>query len=161
MNDVSKSIPSIDISGLYSHNKDARQAVAELIRTACEEIGFFSIIGHGVDSDLIRGMQSSVKSFFSQPEEQKKKKVVRPENYRGYIPFAAFSPNSGEGTKDLYEGYKLHWETPLDDRIRKECGCHVRSVHVDLDEFHSRLRVSLRRSNNPDEWMRLGPGATA
>ena len=38
---------------------------------------------------------------------------------------------------------------------------HLMFVHVDLDEFLSNLRVSLRRSNNPDEWMRLGPGATA
>jgi hypothetical protein len=40
-------------------------------------------------------------------------------------------------------------------------GRHVRIVHVDLDEFHSRLRVSLRKAGSADEWMRLGPGATA
>ncbi|HIA77927.1 MAG TPA: DUF971 domain-containing protein [Gammaproteobacteria bacterium] len=40
-------------------------------------------------------------------------------------------------------------------------GRHVRSVHVDLDEFYSRLRVSLRETGSLDEWMRLGPGATA
>jgi len=51
----------------------------------------------------------------------------------------------------------LHGRTGFDP----SSGRHVRLVHVDLDEFHSRLRVSLRRSNSPDEWMRLGPGATA
>ena len=40
-------------------------------------------------------------------------------------------------------------------------GRHVRSVHVDLDEFHSRLRVLLRQAGSSDEWMRLVPGATA
>ena len=40
-------------------------------------------------------------------------------------------------------------------------GRHVRSVHVDLDQFHSRLRVLLLQAGNPDEWMQLGPGATA
>lgn len=42
-----------------------------------------------------------------------------------------------------------------------ESGRHVRSAHVDLDEFHSRLRVLLREAGSADEWMRLGPGATA
>ena len=51
----------------------------------------------------------------------------------------------------------LHGRTGFDPSSDR----HVRIVHVDLDEFHSRLRVSLRRSNNPDEWMCLGPGATA
>ena len=51
----------------------------------------------------------------------------------------------------------LHGRTGFDPSSDR----HVRIVHVDLDEFHSRLRVSLRRSNNPDEWMFLGPGATA
>ena len=51
----------------------------------------------------------------------------------------------------------LHGRTGFDP----SSGRHVRLVHVDLDEFHSRLRVSLRRSKNPDEWMYLGPGATA
>ena len=38
---------------------------------------------------------------------------------------------------------------------------HVKLVHVNLDEFHSKLRVSLRWSNNSEERMRLGLGETA
>ncbi len=51
----------------------------------------------------------------------------------------------------------LHGRTRFDP----SSGRYVRSVHVDLDEFHSRLRVSLRQVNSQDEWMNLGPGATA
>ena len=51
----------------------------------------------------------------------------------------------------------LHGRTAFDSTS----GRHVRIVHVDLDEFHSRLRVSLRETGSPNEWMRLGPGATA
>ena len=40
-------------------------------------------------------------------------------------------------------------------------GRHVRSVHVDLDQFYSRLQVLLWQADNSDEWMRLGPGVTA
>jgi hypothetical protein len=30
---------------------------------------------------------------------------------------------------------------------------HARSVHVDLDEFHSRLRALVRQAGSADEWM--------
>ncbi len=35
---------------------------------------------------------------------------------------------------------------------------HVRSCHVDLDEFHSRLRVAYRQRGSARAWMALGPG---
>ena len=35
---------------------------------------------------------------------------------------------------------------------------HVRSCHVDLDEFHSRLRSSYRAHGREEVWMRLGSG---
>lgn len=36
---------------------------------------------------------------------------------------------------------------------------HVRSCHVDLDEFHSRLRIAYRSRQREEAWMVLGPGA--
>ena len=38
---------------------------------------------------------------------------------------------------------------------------HVRSCHVDLDEFHSRLRVAYMERGREEAWMALGPGARA
>ena len=37
---------------------------------------------------------------------------------------------------------------------------HVRSCHVDLDEFHSRLRVAYHAAGRREAWMTLGPGTT-
>ena len=51
----------------------------------------------------------------------------------------------------------LHGRSSFDSASSR----HVRIVHVDLDEFHSRLRVSLREAGREDEWIHLGPGATA
>ncbi len=36
---------------------------------------------------------------------------------------------------------------------------HIRSCHVDLDEFHSKLRVMYRARGRDDAWMRLSAGA--
>ncbi len=46
----------------------------------------------------------------------------------------------------------LHGRTAFD----AESGRHVRSFHVELDEFHSTLRACLRKMGDPDEWMILG-----
>lgn len=35
---------------------------------------------------------------------------------------------------------------------------HVRSRHVDLDEFHSRLRVAYRQRGGAEAWMAFGAG---
>ena len=46
-------LPLIDISGLRSADTSARHAVAQQLRQACEQRGFFYISGHGVDEALI------------------------------------------------------------------------------------------------------------
>jgi gamma-butyrobetaine dioxygenase len=38
---------------------------------------------------------------------------------------------------------------------------HVRSCHVDLDEFHSRLRVAYRARNSPEAWRPMTSAAQA
>ena len=43
-------IPIIDIAGIYSDRLEDRQAVAEQIRKASHEIGFFYIINHVSES---------------------------------------------------------------------------------------------------------------
>jgi hypothetical protein len=40
------SLPVIDVSGIYSENFEKRKAVAEQIRAAAHEIGFFYAINH-------------------------------------------------------------------------------------------------------------------
>lgn len=40
------SLPVIDVSGIYSENVEDRKAVAEQVRIAAHEIGFFYVINH-------------------------------------------------------------------------------------------------------------------
>ncbi|MEO8266275.1 MAG: TauD/TfdA family dioxygenase [Ilumatobacteraceae bacterium] len=51
----------------------------------------------------------------------------------------------------------LHGRTEFDP----SAGRHVRSCHVDLDEFYSSLRVALRERAVVDQWMTLRPKASA
>lgn len=50
----------------------------------------------------------------------------------------------------------MHGRTDFDPSSSRR---HVRSCHVDLDEFHSRLRVAYRARGREEAWMMLGAGA--
>lgn len=76
-------VPVIDLSPAAT--AEGRAAVAHAIREACETIGFFTIVGHGVDDGLIQRTRSSAFAFFALPEEEKMR-VRQPESRssRGY-----------------------------------------------------------------------------
>ncbi len=59
----------------------------------------------------------------------------------------------GAGDMLVFNNHRLlHGRTAFDPGS----GRHVRSVHVDLDDYHSTLRAALRRVGDPAEWMQLG-----
>lgn len=57
------SVPTIDLLG-FSPDEVAR---------ACEEVGFFTIVGHGVDPALIEEVAARSRAFFDRPEEEKER----------------------------------------------------------------------------------------
>ncbi|MDH3990558.1 MAG: hypothetical protein OEV34_15595 [Gammaproteobacteria bacterium] len=107
-------IPAIDIS------KDPAVVTGE-VEAACREIGFMYIRGHGIAPQKISRIRQAVIAYFDQPIEDKLRDLISRDNYRGYIPEGFFSPNTGDGDADRYEGYKLHFEVAADDPVRKEC----------------------------------------
>ena len=46
-------LPIIDIGGLSSNSSPDRKAVAERLRAACLDNGFFYVVNHGVPEHLI------------------------------------------------------------------------------------------------------------
>jgi isopenicillin N synthase-like dioxygenase len=56
-------VPTIDLEHL---------AADELVR-ACEEVGFFTLVGHGVDTLLIEEVATRSRSFFDLPDEEKER----------------------------------------------------------------------------------------
>ena len=63
-------IPLIDISGLYG-DLSARKQLAEHIKHAAENTGFFYIKNHGIDQSIIQEAQTQAKQFFAQGDEKK------------------------------------------------------------------------------------------
>lgn len=75
-------IPIINIAPFFNGDK---QQVAEEIRRACEDIGFFTVVGHGVPLELRRATQAAAQAFFDLPLAEKKKVQAAPGV--GYMPF--------------------------------------------------------------------------
>jgi isopenicillin N synthase-like dioxygenase len=86
-------IPVIDISGIYSDDINDRRAVAEQIRQAAHQIGFFYIVNHGIDNKHEKATFEQAKRFFSLPEERKMQVCTDlvPDEFFGYFPMSTVS----------------------------------------------------------------------
>ena len=116
-----KTIPLIDLQALLRDvATDSCDELAKL-RFACEEVGFFALVNHAIDLQLMQNMRDMLVDYFTKSTAEKLQTQILPDNYRGYIPMAAFTPNQDEGQSDLYEGYKLHSEIAADDPIVQAC----------------------------------------
>ena len=95
-------IPNIDISSLVSSDfsDNDYQNVAKEIKKASEEVGFFTVTGHGISNEKIEQILSTCRHFFHSPDEEKIKIAPKKWNantdtvYRGYFPS---SVNGKEG----------------------------------------------------------------
>jgi isopenicillin N synthase-like dioxygenase len=108
-----RSIPLINLSGAAS--------VVHEIESACRDVGFMYIAGHGIAPNIVTAARNAVTEYFALPLQQKNAAQITADNYRGYIPLGFFSANSGEAAADCYEGYKLHYEVAADDPICAAC----------------------------------------
>lgn len=90
-------IPEIDIGILVQSlhsvvSLDQKLKVANEIVSACKNIGFFSIINHGIPRELIDEALEISREFFALPTQEKLKLAPKKWNsassnvYRGYFP---------------------------------------------------------------------------
>ena len=84
-------IPIIDLSDYFATgSEESLKVVADQLRTACEEVGFFSIVGHGVSSELMDTTFEQVREFHRiSPEAKEAILMDRPDwpvGGMGYLP---------------------------------------------------------------------------
>jgi isopenicillin N synthase-like dioxygenase len=76
-----RSIPVIDLGP--SSSADGRRDVVDQLRAACETVGFFQVIGHGVADDAIDAAHRAYLDLYALPPEVKQQWVC-PVAFRGY-----------------------------------------------------------------------------
>ena len=104
-------VPVIDIASFLDGDENAKRSVAREVDRACREIGFLTIVGHGVSRSLVEDAREAASGFFALPAEEKLR-TPRPshESGRGYTVFGdqALAYSLGvESPPDLQESYGI------------------------------------------------------
>ncbi|XP_019234023.1 PREDICTED: 2-oxoglutarate-Fe(II) type oxidoreductase-like isoform X2 [Nicotiana attenuata] len=84
-------LPIIDLSSTD------RTLLADSLRKACVENGFFYLINHGIEEELIQRVFEGSRRFFGLSLEEKMKLLRK--NHRGYAPFYSEKLNSADNPK--------------------------------------------------------------
>lgn len=116
------SVPVVDLSRFSSDDPRERDRVASETDSICRDIGFFSVVGHGVPESDIHDVYELSKAFFrTSVEEKARVRQPHPHVVRGYIGFAAgaLGATRGEVTPaDLKESYTIGREASgLDEEL--------------------------------------------
>ena len=78
-------IPEVDLTPMGKGDQVGRRAVAEQLREACMEVGFFYITGHGVDPTVVEAAFKAAERFFDLPYEEKVAvSILHSKKLRGY-----------------------------------------------------------------------------
>jgi isopenicillin N synthase-like dioxygenase len=105
-------IPVVDLAPFRTGTRADGDRVAGELDRAYRDVGFASIVGHGVDPDLVVRLQEVTARFFALPMEVKARSIspTRHPN-RGYQPMGNESLSRSYGAEgappDLFEAYTI------------------------------------------------------
>ncbi|MCU1426337.1 MAG: iron oxidase [Actinomycetia bacterium] len=113
---VAGAIPVVDVTAIVAgpHDAPAVARVASEIDHACRTVGFFSIVGHGIDAALRAALIDAAEAFFAHPDDEKAQIAMA----RGGRAWRGWFPVGGEltsGQPDHKEGIYFGAELASDD----------------------------------------------
>lgn len=120
-------VPVLDVSRYVAGGSAATDPVcarlAADLDTACREVGFVQIVGHGIETGVIAELADALDEFFALPPADKARYRRDPSANRGYSPPKSESLSMSLGIttnqrKDYYEAYTVGaeagWFTELE-----------------------------------------------
>ncbi|HMO58458.1 MAG TPA: 2-oxoglutarate and iron-dependent oxygenase domain-containing protein [Roseiflexaceae bacterium] len=138
-------VPVIDLSPYRSGTASGKQAVAQAVGAAREQIGFLTIVGHGVPEELIARTADVSRRFFDLPMEEKLKVRVNAVGV-GYVPLQIESLAASLG-KQTPGDLKESLNTGLDfshDRWPAE-PAELRAIYINYFETLNQLATMIMR----------------
>ncbi|KAJ7062361.1 2OG-Fe-II oxygenase [Mycena amicta] len=136
-------IPIIDFTDATSTDFAKRRALADEIRDASINVGFFYIKNHPIPETTIADTLSAAGDFFGLPTETKLAlDIHKSSNFKGYTALLGENTNP-EGRGDLHEGFDLGWEDsePGDNAMS---GVNVWPAEAELPGFRDRVLAYYR-----------------
>lgn len=126
---MAETLPIIDLAALREARPDGLGKLAADIGQAAREVGFFYLVGHGVDRALVARVFELSATFFAQPITEKAElSISRSQHNRGYV---AMKGESLDPTKpaDLKEAFNIGLDLSPDDP-RVKAGEPFRGVNL-------------------------------
>lgn len=117
-------------------------SIVEPVGAAAERFGFFQVVGHGIDAELIDQVWDRTRAFFRLPIEEKRRLLRTKENTRGY-----YDRELTKNARDLKEVLDIaHVPFPelADDDRRNLHAVDGRNQWPDLDGFRSTMVAYLQ-----------------
>ncbi len=154
-------IPIIDMTKFINGSGEERREVARLIGQAARDVGFFTVIGHQVDTCLIDKTWSATRGFFDLPIEEKMEFVTEQDtNPFGYSRFGEEVLSAGKDVEthtsqsdapkpDLKEMYSLGPADPeagFPPRNFPPCPLEFESATTDYYEAVNKLGCHILRA---------------
>ncbi|KAJ8523195.1 hypothetical protein ONZ45_g293 [Pleurotus djamor] len=135
-------IPIIDLADAWSSDVLKRRKLAEVIRDACVNVGFFYVANHGIPQATIDAAIEGGKTFFELPEDAKMSlDIHKSPNFKGYTALLAEN-NDPKNKGDLHEGYDIGYEADGPDGVvsgvqtmSSEAGGNVWPAEADAPGF--------------------------
>src|ERR1700733_4987444 len=79
-----KTQPTLDLRRFNGHSSE-RSRFLEDLRTAARNVGFFYLVGHGIDGDHLKDVLNVSRLFFALPEKDNPaNEMVNSPHFRGY-----------------------------------------------------------------------------
>lgn len=101
----------IDFTGFDGGGDELRTALAREVDRACRDVGFFTVVGHGVDAATIETLRVAALEFFDAPLADRLAVAMPEPGYPyGYNPLEAEALNrsiGGEALADLKETFNV------------------------------------------------------
>ena len=96
-------IPTVNISSLLKSDFNSLSAKNTLLKIerACVDIGFFQVIGHGIDIKEINNICKIGNRFFNSPIENKNKLAPKKWNKKNKNTYRGYFPNTVNGKEGL------------------------------------------------------------
>jgi isopenicillin N synthase-like dioxygenase len=104
-------VPVVDLTGFVGGSTEHRRSIGSDINRACRDVGFFSVVGHGVDDQIIVAAHEAALAFFDLPlADRLTAEKPNPSYPYGYSPFSKEALNrslGGVAVPDLKETYNV------------------------------------------------------
>ena len=125
-------IPTIDISSIVNEGLNSDKSIETInkIKKACQNIGFFQVVKHGISKKNIKNICNVGNKFFNSSDKNKRKLAPKKWNSKNKNIYRGYFPNDINGKEGLDIG---------DPKITKSYASHTKKKYIEYINLNQSL----------------------